>query len=275
MSCATCGADTRRFKSGKPHKYCEACASLSCPRCSGSKSRGALRCTECRAQDVAPPAVECQGCGERFRPKQRRYSTYCSRRCAYRHQFQWDAQMASGNFRSSPLTIKACKTCGGQFIARPTSRLYCSETCSYRTLIAAPSEHTCDDCGLSFVSDWGDKRTRFCSQKCGKRYVRRQRRRRHGHRNKHRRRARAAGVEHEPISRRKVLERDDWRCGICGGRISKTVKYPHPRSPSLDHIVPIAKGGPHLYRNVQAAHFKCNTLKSDGVAATDQLRLVG
>ena len=31
--------------------------------------------------------------------------------------------------------------------------------------------------------------------------------------------------------------------------------------PSVDHIVPLAKGGLHSWDNVQLAHFKCNTLK--------------
>ena len=32
-------------------------------------------------------------------------------------------------------------------------------------------------------------------------------------------------------------------CGICGKPVDKELKYPHPLSACVDHIVPIAKGG--------------------------------
>ncbi len=32
---------------------------------------------------------------------------------------------------------------------------------------------------------------------------------------------------------------------------------------TLDHIVPLAKGGPHHEGNIQLAHFMCNVIKGD------------
>ena len=32
-------------------------------------------------------------------------------------------------------------------------------------------------------------------------------------------------------------------CGICGKPVDFSLKYPHPLSPCIDHIIPIAKGG--------------------------------
>ena len=53
-------------------------------------------------------------------------------------------------------------------------------------------------------------------------------------------------------------------CGICGRPVDKTLKYPHPLSPCIDHIVPIAKGGhPSDMDNLQLAHWTCNRQKSD------------
>lgn len=39
---------------------------------------------------------------------------------------------------------------------------------------------------------------------------------------------------------------------------------PHPLSPTLDHITPLAEGGEHTPENVQLAHFICNSHKGDG-----------
>lgn len=53
-------------------------------------------------------------------------------------------------------------------------------------------------------------------------------------------------------------------CGICGKPVDLSIKYPHPLSPCIDHIIPIAKGGhPSDIDNLQLAHWTCNRQKSD------------
>lgn len=137
-----------------------------------------------------------------------------------------------------------------------------------------PVTFDCRECGESYTTSPGEKRSTFCSGACGKRWARRERRRRHGHDGNYRRRARNYGVPYEPISRAKVLERDGWKCGICGEKIDRRAKAPHPRSKSLDHIIPLSEGGGHTWDNVQAAHFMCNSVKSSGSLGS-QLLLIG
>jgi 5-methylcytosine-specific restriction endonuclease McrA len=81
-------------------------------------------------------------------------------------------------------------------------------------------------------------------------------------------------VAYEPIKPSEIYERDGWRCKLCHKKVNKRLKYPHPKSASLDHIVPMAEGGGHVKANVQLAHFICNSLKSAGGSA-EQLRLIG
>lgn len=83
-----------------------------------------------------------------------------------------------------------------------------------------------------------------------------------------RRRARKAAVAHEHVTRSAVLDRDGWRCGICHDAIDPELAYPHPESASLDHIVPLASGGTHTYRNTQAAHLVCNLRKGTTMKET-------
>lgn len=53
-------------------------------------------------------------------------------------------------------------------------------------------------------------------------------------------------------------------CGICGKEVDRSFKYPHPLSATVDHIVPVAKGGhPSELANLQLAHRWCNRWKSD------------
>lgn len=92
----------------------------------------------------------------------------------------------------------------------------------------------------------------------------------------HRKRARKYNVDYEPIQPRYIYERDNWTCHLCGERVHKS----HPKDgydplgPSLDHIIPMSKGGAHIKSNVALAHFICNSIKSDG-AVGEQLLLVG
>jgi 5-methylcytosine-specific restriction endonuclease McrA len=60
----------------------------------------------------------------------------------------------------------------------------------------------------------------------------------------------------EPVDQRTVYERDGWVCGICRGHVD-------PADASIDHIVPISRGGKHSYANVQTAHLSCNRQKSN------------
>lgn len=53
-------------------------------------------------------------------------------------------------------------------------------------------------------------------------------------------------------------------CAICGQPVDKTLSYPHPMSATVDHIIPVARGGhPSDISNLQLAHWICNRQKSD------------
>lgn len=67
---------------------------------------------------------------------------------------------------------------------------------------------------------------------------------------------------------KKRIYRTQEVCGICGRPVDKSLKYPHPLSPCIDHIVPVAKGGhPSDISNLQLAHWTCNRQKSDKLLA--------
>ena len=62
-------------------------------------------------------------------------------------------------------------------------------------------------------------------------------------------------------NRKKILATQTI-CGICGKPVDRSLKYPDPGSPTIDHIVPITRGGhPSALENLQLAHFRCNRLK--------------
>lgn len=63
---------------------------------------------------------------------------------------------------------------------------------------------------------------------------------------------------------RKIILATQTVCGICGLEIDPTYKSPHPLSATVDHIIPVAKGGhPSDLSNLQIAHRYCNQAKKD------------
>lgn len=64
-------------------------------------------------------------------------------------------------------------------------------------------------------------------------------------------------------NRARILATQDI-CGICGRPVDKSLKYPDPGSATIDHIIPVDRGGhPSDMANLQLAHLRCNRLKSD------------
>lgn len=77
--------------------------------------------------------------------------------------------------------------------------------------------------------------------------------------------ARKSNALVEMFTRKEIFDRDGWQCHICRTEIDPEVAYPHPLSASLDHVVPLIRGGAHSRANVAAAHFTCNSSKKDRV----------
>ena len=69
---------------------------------------------------------------------------------------------------------------------------------------------------------------------------------------------------------RRIIAKDKPPCGLCGKDIDWTAPHLDPLSFTIDHVIPIAKGGPdELFLDdgtpqIVAAHRGCNRDKGDG-----------
>lgn len=77
-------------------------------------------------------------------------------------------------------------------------------------------------------------------------------------------RARQAGAEIiEVFDRETVFARDGWTCYLCGQQCRQDVDGLHPDSATVDHIVPLSRGGNHTLTNAATCCHRCNSSKRD------------
>lgn len=74
---------------------------------------------------------------------------------------------------------------------------------------------------------------------------------------------RAVYAQGDPIDALALFDKCNWTCGLCGKSIDKNRRVPDWRAATIEHIIPISKGGTHTWNNVTAAHYRCNLMKSD------------
>lgn len=160
---------------------------------------------------------------------------------------------------------KICPGCGQDKLLPEygQSRVYCkpcaaANTAAYRVthpyepVPGVPAE--CDCCGQPFLAD--KRRWRYCSRECFLAYKNRA-----NWKHYQARKARLRDAFVESFDRLEIFERDGWICQICREPVDREARFPHPASPSLDHIVPIARGGEHSRANAQTACLGCNVRK--------------
>lgn len=256
----TCRLDAR--KSLFQHR-CEQCRNEF-----SSNARVQKFCSNaCKAasRSLPEPECNCRWCGGSFikRHGGRRIGKFCSREHAFRnHRLVGIVERLQTRFlertkllqsgrqrcqRCSKFGIgcrKYCEPCGKQ--VRNEQRMYplgeaicgCGRTFDR----VRPRQKRCDTCQAE-----KEQQAKAASRKAGKA----------------RRKFRIKTTRAESVSPKAIFDRDGWMCGICGEEVLAGVQVPHPLSPTLDHIVPLSKGGSHTKDNLQCAHFSCNVAKSD------------
>lgn len=78
-------------------------------------------------------------------------------------------------------------------------------------------------------------------------------------------RAAGFGAEYDhTVKLSKLIERHNGICQICGLAVDTSDRTGNAIGryyPTIDHIIPISKGGSHTWDNVQLAHMICNSMK--------------
>lgn len=204
----------------------------------------------------------CAHCGciiERRKQGQDRAGSdkFCSRKCY--------AQMRSGI----------------QEAIRRTAKLVSREIAALRRIAKAVPRFaraaekrlaSCKVCGNEFKRLRANKR--FCGDNCAKKAIRASQRKAgklrrtlklggyRKHKSAYKARRRARMVACRPFDPVAVLERDGWRCYLCGRGTPEALRgTSDPSAPEIDHVIPLALGGEHSMLNTRCACRSCNGAK--------------
>jgi hypothetical protein len=244
-----------------------------CVRCNAPfspKGWKQQRCQPCSAQyragrknTAVGVVLTCRHCGVQFNGRRGNVAQpdYCP-----------DHRAAWKRAPDRVVTERECRQCAHckGWTIKPT---FCSERCYYRARgVTPPGElkHTLCSGGCGATTQrrkqgtWACERCRTAARRTQKRMQ------------KSKRRAARRGAVSERFDPHYIYKRDGWTCHLCGKRVLKDKVVPHPKAPTIDHVVPLSMGGAHTKQNVRCAHFICNSLKGNGTITNgEQLMMMG
>lgn len=272
---------------------------IDCPVCSRPFTPKSILNTycsrECRWSAQHPEHEHtCEECGTTYRNRHRNH-----RFCTYKCNKKYQSRKHYGAGYRQPPRSHTCPGCNQSFTGHK-DRIYCSDPCSdldrFRKKVARQLVVRMSRIEKARIRSYEVAQRREARRRCacgnsrhnGKRlcdecrqrnldarmvkvkievkeWRRRQRRAGRGEAKNHRQRAHRFGVDYDPkITRIKVLDRDEWVCGICHKPIAN-VLYAVDRDGygTIDHIIPMSRGGGHVWSNVRAAHNRCNWTEYD------------
>jgi 5-methylcytosine-specific restriction endonuclease McrA len=128
--------------------------------------------------------------------------------------------------------------------------------------------HNCIECGKEFLQ-WSEQQV-LCKE-CHEVQERRKRTSKSKvYKRLRESRALKNGKVDYSITLTRLIERDNHICKLCNRKVNEE-DYTYVNDvfiagndyPSIDHIVPLSKGGVHQWNNVQLAHRICNSIKND------------
>lgn len=247
--CKICNKEYELNESGAGYKYCsQGCAD------EARRIRNRERWREANPGWDEGTDKVCEWCGERFTDKSRsKHARFCSDEC---RQTWYDREVRG--YKPREEYLKELERQKEETARIKEERQIRLEEKREQQL----SNLKCIECGGIFKGT--SLHQKLCSTEC--RRVRR---------NKQQRLCKDKRINDDnnidkDISLETLYKRDRGICYICGGKCdfgdhTQINGYftAGPNYPSIDHIIPIARGGMHAWDNVKLAHHHCNRMKSD------------
>lgn len=247
--CQVCGKPFERAGArGRLPMYC----STAC-RTGGRKTELVRNCDVCGVQFVA---------NAKGNPRRT-----CSEKCRQ--------EKDNARSRVKRLHEKSCEICGTVFVTGRKASVACSPDCQrerirryqkiawQQRLESRPETKSwiCRWCGGEIVVPYSLTGNRVYHDEC----------RAQATRAKNRKKSvkRQGAKTQETILHEVIAERDGFICHLCNEPVDMSLSRRSHFGATLDHVIPISKGGLDTEANVKLAHWICNVRKSDKLGAVD------
>lgn len=162
-----------------------------------------------------------------------------------------------------PGSVISCSLCGTDFVKRVSHQQFCSALCRYRAQYSSSYSskvrfQMCWNCNQELVTVHGrGRQMKFCPA-CRAEADRRI--------NVRKMNGRRAGGRVE-VSYEDLAIRDGRRCQICLKKLDLRLPSTHDYGPTLDHILPVSRGGTNESNNLRLAHRICNMKRGNRLDA--------
>lgn len=237
-------------------RVCKYCGKAFMPKPMGFRRKQLLDfCdSECCSQASRITRI-CCNCGQWFHGASKSLFCYsCRSRVGFRKR---------DHIKIGPLIL--CNRCGviefrengGKAVhcfncQKEIAREYALNASKISNSILETVEIKCVECGKSFdVRRTRGRVAKYCSSVCRER-------------GRHKRYPERSKLKEREIHIYDVYFKCLGRCHICGKDVPlRLIGKRHPMAPSIDHVIPVSRGGKTVIENCLLAHLKCNIKKSN------------
>jgi len=211
----------------------------------------------------------CKVCG--FANNRAAQSMYCSEKCRATRDYQQATQKRLLSLKLQGMVVAgetgvcALKTCGVIFLVPYSNQKFCSSVCRERfngrdaigrgDIIA--SRIYFGKC--KYCQAWKSTRAKWSINRLSCNDCQQRRTKENDTKKNHRRRAAGELV----MTVQSLVKRDGVKCNICTKRVDMSKSGLDPLGPTIDHLLPVSKGGTNDSFNLALAHRRCNTSRGN------------
>jgi hypothetical protein len=190
-----------------------------------------------------------------------RKKLYCSTKC--KNKYDVKRRIEKGNYYKEKTSVR-CESCNTDFLTAFEQQRFCSLSCRKQKKSIYQSSvyfYKCDDCEIDFTT------SRHLSGMSAKPPVRCKACQLERTRVRDRKKtvARQGALSSPRISVEIIAKRDSYICHLCNQLVDMDIKRTDKLGATIDHVLPISKGGLDTMENVALAHWICNIRKGNKV----------
>lgn len=247
-SCKICNADTTSTKRGRPKLYCSS-------NCQYIFYHGRPRSSTVKTCQVCFKQFQQLGAGA---PRK-----VCSQKCRKTR----DAQLSKARYLKKSYS-KTCVMCSSGFQAKAINQNICSEKCRvqrdtrrsrenyYRQHPKGLKQIICSWCNKPVIVPSSFTQKIVSHPQCKEERLRKRQRRKAVGRRGYRAALRSLSIE-------QLGDRDNWTCHICEQSVNPLLPCNDKQGATVDHVMPLSRGGSDELDNLKLAHWICNVRKSN------------